>query len=65
MCSLLRIRTCDINRALTVRQLAILVLPTTSRLIMKNHLGSILNALENVHGGDYLEISFSGEKNSP
>jgi hypothetical protein len=45
--------------------LAILVLPTTSWPTIKNHLGSILKALGNVQGGDYLEISFSGEKNLP
>ena len=50
---------------LTVRQLAILVLPTTSWPTIKNHLGSILNALDGVHGGDYLEISFSGEQKLP
>jgi hypothetical protein len=31
----------------------------------KNHLGSILNALDSVRGGDYLEVSFSGEQNLP
>jgi hypothetical protein len=50
---------------LTAKQLAILVLPTTSWPTIKNHLGSILKALGNVQGGDYLEISFSGEKNLP
>ena len=45
----------------TVRQLAILVLPTTSWPTIKNHFDSILNALGSVRGGDYLEISFSGE----
>lgn len=50
---------------LTGRQLAILVLPTTSWPTIKNHLGSILNALGGVRGGDYLEISFSGEKHPP
>lgn len=49
----------------TVRQLAILVLPTTSWPTIKNHFDSILNALGSVRGGDYLEISFSGEKNLP
>jgi len=47
------------------RQLAILVLPTTSWPTIKNHLGSILTALDGVRGGDYLEISFSGEQNLP
>ena len=46
---------------LTARQLAILVLPTTSWPAIKNHLGSILNALDGVRGGTYLEISFSAE----
>ena len=50
---------------LAVRQLAILVLPTTSWPTIKNHLGSILNALGSIRGGDYLEISFSGEKSPP
>ena len=50
---------------LAVRQLAILVLPTTSWPAIKNHLGNILNALDGVRGGDYLEISFSGEQNLP
>ena len=50
---------------LAVGQLAVLVLPTTSWPTIKNHLGSILNALGSVRGGDYLEISFSGEKNPP
>jgi hypothetical protein len=45
--------------------LAILVLPTTSWPAIKNHLGNILNALDDVRGGDYLEISFSGEQNLP
>lgn len=49
----------------TVRQLAILVLPTTSWPTIKNHFDSILNALGSVRGGDYLEISFSGETNLP
>ena len=46
---------------LTARQLAILVLPTTSWPAIKNHIGSILNALDGVRGGTYLEISFSAE----
>ena len=46
---------------LTARQLAILVLPTTSWPAIKNHLGCILNALDGVRGGTYLEISFSAE----
>lgn len=50
---------------LTVRQLAILVLPTTSWPTIKNHLDRILNVLDGVHGGDYLEISFSDEQNLP
>jgi len=50
---------------LTVRQLAILVLPTTSWPTIKNHLDNILNTLGSVRGGDYLEISFSDEKNPP
>ena len=50
---------------LAEKQLAILVLPTTSWPTIRNHLGSILNALGSVRGGDYLEISFSGEKNLP
>lgn len=49
----------------TVRQLAILVLPTRSWPTIKNHFDSILNALGSVRGGDYLEISFSGETNLP
>jgi hypothetical protein len=47
------------------KQLAILVLPTTSWPTIRNHFGSILNALGSVRGGDYLEISFSSEKNLP
>jgi hypothetical protein len=50
---------------LAEKQLAILVLPTTSWPTIRNHFGSILNALGRVRGGDYLEISFSGEKNLP
>jgi hypothetical protein len=50
---------------LAVRQLPILVLPTTSWSAIKNHLGSILNALDSVRGGDYLEISFFDEQNLP
>jgi hypothetical protein len=50
---------------LAEKQLAILVLPTTSWPTIRNHFGSILNALGSVRGGDYLEISFSGEKNLP
>jgi hypothetical protein len=50
---------------LTVKQLAILVLPTTSWPTIRNHLGSILNALGSVRGGEYLEISFSDQKNLP
>ena len=46
---------------LTARQLAILVLPTTSWPAIKNHLGSILNALDGIRGGTYVEISFSTE----
>ena len=46
---------------LTARQLAILVLPTTSWPVIKNHLGIILNTLDSVRGGSYLEISFSAE----
>ena len=46
---------------LTARQLAILVLPTTSWPAIKNHLGSILNVLDGIRGGTYLEISFSAE----
>ena len=50
---------------LAARQLAILVLPTTSWPTIKNHLGNILNALDGVRGGDYIEISFPGEQNLP
>ena len=50
---------------LEVRQLAILILPTTSWPAIKNHIASILNALDSVRGGAYLEISFSGEQNLP
>jgi hypothetical protein len=46
---------------LEVRQLAILVLPTTSWPAIKNHFGNILNALDGVRSGAYQEISFSGE----
>ena len=49
------------QQKLTARQLAILVLPTTSWPAIKNHLSSILNALDGVRGGTYLEILFSAE----
>ena len=47
---------------LAVRQLAILVLPSTSWPAIKSHLSRILNALDGVRGGTYLEISFSDEQ---
>jgi hypothetical protein len=53
------------QQKLTVRRLAILVLPTTSWPTIRNHIGNILTALCSVRGGDYIEISFSEEKNLP
>jgi len=50
---------------LEVRQLAILVLPTTSWPAINNHIDSIQNALDSLRGGTYLEISFSGEQKLP
>jgi hypothetical protein len=63
MCSLLRTRTALSANPYgkTVGHLGLAsheLAPT-----IKNHLDSILNALGSVRSGDYLEISFSGEKN--